>query len=541
MKNKEKLLLTLSILFIPFSVKALNINTIGDYNYGGNGTEIINDVISLEDGGTIGVGYYDSNDTMENLGYEDAVIVKSDKDGKIEWIKNYGGDDDESFESIALTKDGGFIVVGNSISTNIEGMDSFDTFAGIIVKYNSNGEIEWQKSYDKDVADFFNSVVVLEDGSFVVVGYTSSTNITGVLEDSLFNALIVKYDKDGNIVWEKVYGGTGDDVFDTVLLTPEGEFLIIGNSDSSDIESITNKGSTDAIIVKYDKDGNIIWQKNWGGNDYDYFHSVVGTNDEGFIVVGNTISSDIEGISNDELNSKAIFIKYDKTGNIVYQKQYTGNNNHSFSKIIPVMGEKFLVVGNTDSTNIQNIPNMGDSDALAVMYDKTGNIVWQSTFGGNGYDEFTTATIAENGLLTLLGNYDSDDISEMNNNGLEDIMMIKYDIEFDLKTTETKNGNYTINKEGTVGKINPTPEKGYEVDKIIVKDSYGNIVNAVMQQDGTYSFPLIDDVIVEVIFKKELTNPQTGLPNMMVIMFIGIILSFMGYFYTRKFSNYYEA
>ena len=460
---------------------------------------------------------------------------------KIDWQKSWGGTDVDSFEGISLTKDGGYILYGESISKDIEGLLIKGESDAIIVKYDKDGNLLWQKSWGGNATDRFVGAFQTEDGGYIVYGHSDSTDIEGLLIKGGNDAIIVKYDKDGNIVWEKVYGGTGNDVFDTVLLTPEGEFLIIGNSDSSDIESITNKGSVDAIIVKYDKDGNIIWQKNWGGNDYDYFHSVVGTNDEGFIVVGNTISSDIEGISNDELNSKAIFIKYDKTGNIVYQKQYTGNNNHSFSKIIPVMGEKFLVVGNTDSTNIQNIPNMGDSDALAVMYDKTGNIVWQSTFGGNGYDEFTTATIAENGLLTLLGNYDSDDISEMNNNGLEDIMMIKYDIEFDLKTTETKNGNYTINKEGTIGKINPTPEKGYEVDKIIVKDSYGNIVNAVMQQDGTYSFPLIDDVIVEVIFKKELTNPQTGLPNMMVIMFIGIILSFMGYFYTRKFSNYYEA
>ena len=98
--------------------------------------------------------------------------------------------------------------------------------------------------------------------------------------------------------WQKNWGGNKFEVFSELLQTKDGGFIAYGYSFSTDIEGLPNKGYEDAIIVKYDKDGNLMWQKSWGGNDNDAFYGLLQTEDGGFIAYGYSDSTDIEGLPN---------------------------------------------------------------------------------------------------------------------------------------------------------------------------------------------------------------------------------------------------
>ena len=144
----------------------------------------------------------------------------------------------------------------------------------------------------------------------------------------------------------------------------------------------------------------------------------------------------------------------------------------------------------------------------------------------------------KNNNLITLGNSDSEDIVSAENEGYEDMIQSKYSIDFELNKTKEENGTFVIESNGFTGNVKPNPNKGYEVDKVIVKDSEGNIIEAIKLQDGTYSFELYDDVSVEVVYKKALENPKTGVVIKYGILFLMVLIGGFTYLLIRKRSKF---
>ena len=285
------------------------------------------------------------------------------------------------------------------------------------------------------------------------------------------------------MLWQKSWGGNYEDYLNNVIETEDGSIILFGDSNSTDIEGLPNKGRNDAVIVKYDKDGNMLWQKSWGGNNSDYFGNAIETEDGNFILVGNSYSTDIEGL-----------------------------------------------------------PNKGNQDAIILKYDKDGNMLWQKSWGGNDWDNLNNVIETEDGSIILFGDSLSTDIEGLPNKGSYDIILVKYSIVYDLGNVETEDGSAELKQEGKYGIITPTPNEGYEVDKIIVKDKDGNVldIEVTKQEDGTYSFDLYTDVSVEVLFKEKIENPKTGILDVITIIFVGLVLSLSGFFLVKNYNERLE-
>ena len=284
--------------------------------------------------------------------------------------------------------------------------------------------------------------------------------------------------------WQKSWGGNQFDALNNVIETEDGSIILFGSSSSTDIEGLPNNGSDDAIVVKYDKNGNMLWQKSWGGNDYDeYLTNRIETEDGSLILLGYTPSTDIEGLL-----------------------------------------------------------NKGYYDAIIIKYDKNGNMLWQKSWGGNQFDALNNVIETEDGSIILFGCSESTNIEGLPNKGLQDIILVKYSIEYDLGNVETENGSAELKQEGKYGIITPTPNEGYEVDKIIVKDKDGNVLDVEVnkQEDGTYSFELYTDVSVEVLFKEKIENPKTGILDVITIIFVGLVLSLGGFFIVKRYNERLE-
>ena len=133
-------------------------------------------------------------------------------------------------------------------------------------------EKEWQKSFGGTGSEYVSSAIPSEDGGFFLVGSSKSSTLDTLINNGSRDAILIKYDNNGNIIWKTNWGGNDDDSFFHAIEFEDKSIILVGNSESTNINGITNKGHTDAIIVKYDSEGNMLWQKNWGDTLTDSFY-----------------------------------------------------------------------------------------------------------------------------------------------------------------------------------------------------------------------------------------------------------------------------
>ena len=225
-----------------------------------------------------------------------------------------------------------------------------------------------------------------------------------------------------------------------------------------------------------------------------------------------------------------------------WQKSWGEKSPDTLNNVIEIEEGGIILAGTSLSKDIEGLPNKGSNDIIILKYDKNGNMLWQKSWGGNKSEVSNNVIETEDGNFILFGNSSSTDIEGLPNKGLQDIILVKYSIEYDLGNVETENGSAELKQEGKYGIITPTPNEGYEVDKIIIKDKNGNVldVEAIKQENGTYSFELYTDVSIEVIYKEKIENPKTGIIDIMAILIVGFMISIGGFFIVKRYNERLE-
>ena len=201
---------------------------------------------------------------------------------------------------VTNTSGGGNLIVGVT-SSPISGdksevsKGSFDYWA---VKIDANGNKVWDKTFGGSGNDQIPTVTNSEDDGFLIAGYSNSPISGDKSENSKGGAdyWAVRIDANGNKVWDKTLGGSGGDGFPTLTNTPGGGYLIVGYSSSaiSGDKSEVSKGSFDYWAVKIDANGNKIWDKTFGGSGNDQNPTVTNSEDGGYLIAGYS-SSQISG------------------------------------------------------------------------------------------------------------------------------------------------------------------------------------------------------------------------------------------------------
>jgi hypothetical protein len=274
----------------------------------------------------------------------------------------YGGTYNETFTSVEKTSDGGYIVVGSTKSKKINEV-STGTGNGLIIKYDKQGNIEWDKYYGGNGFEEFYDVVVVNDG-YVAVGYTLSTDIEGTTNNGSNDGLVVKFDNDGNVVWQTLIGGTGDDYLHAIRENNEGNLIVVGRFASS-IGEHTNNGGLDGFIGMLSSDGELIDSNLYGGTEDEAFYDLEITNN-GIYVVGYS-KSDISSYENLGLQD-AVLVKFDDDLADEWEVFYGNTKGDMYRSIKSTMDDGFIVAGfNTNSKNIETEPNCA-TDLVSYMY-----------------------------------------------------------------------------------------------------------------------------------------------------------------------------
>ena len=312
------------------------------------------------------------------------------EDKFVQFAKNFGGNASDYFEDIIYIEDN-YIVVGRSKSTDedLSGLNK-GNYDAIIVKYDIDGNILWKKNFGGSQYEFFENVLIDTDG-YITIGYSFSTDgdLSGLNKGNI-DAIIVKYDLNGNVLWKKNFGGSSSDYFQKIIET-EGGYITVGSSQSSDKDlSGLNKGNTDAIIVKYDTNGNVLWKKNFGGSNIDKFEDIIQTVD-GYIAVGQSASTNGNlTVGLNKGSDDGIIVKYDLNGNVILRKNYGGSSTDIFRSIINYNNE-YIVVGQSNSTNGDTTGiNKGGFDGIIVKYDANFNVLAKQNYGGSDNDVFSS-------------------------------------------------------------------------------------------------------------------------------------------------------
>ena len=211
----------------------------------------------------------------------------------IQWQKSLGGSASDVAFSIQQTSDNGYIVAGYTQSNDSDVAVYHGNQDYWIVKLNSVGSIEWQKSLGGTDVDMLSEIHQTSDGGYIIGGYSISDDIDVTGNHGQEDYWIVKINNLGAIQWQKSLGGSNIERAYSIKQTTSGGYIVAGSTNSTDGDITFHHGGIniqhDFWIVNLDSTGNILWQKCLGGSSTDVARSVQQASDGGFIVTGSTV------------------------------------------------------------------------------------------------------------------------------------------------------------------------------------------------------------------------------------------------------------
>jgi len=375
MKSKLTIMAVLSIITLTAS-SAYS----GPYwakSYGGSGNELAWSIQQTRDSGYIVAG----QTTSYGAGYSDYWVLKLDSNGDIKWQKTYGGCMSDEAHSVRQTYEGGYIVAGSTTSYGAGGYDIW------VLKLNDWGEVEWQRTYGGCGDEFALSVDDTNEGGFIVAGYTNSF---GAGADDFW---VFKLDGNGDIEWQKTYGGNLADYARYIQQTRDGGYIAGGYTESY------GGGRGDIWVLKLDESGNVQWQKTYGDGDKEKCRTVQQTYDGGYIVAGGTFT--------DGAGTASMYVlKLDSNGGIEWQKIYGGCNREKCRSIQQTRDGGYIAAGFTESYGA------GYDDMWVLKLDESGNVQWQETYGGVGEDSALSVCQTIDGGYAVTGTATSYGVGE---------------------------------------------------------------------------------------------------------------------------------
>lgn len=360
-----------------FWVLKFNSDALLEWNktYGGSGDDRGNSLIETSDGGFALLGYTDSvdGDVTTNNGNRDFWVVKIDAFGALTWQKSIGYAGADEGMSIIETSDNHFIL------------------SGVLDVSASGGE-----------------------GNF---GRLSTRHAGG-------DYWSIKITQTGGVVWSRFYGGSFTDNPAGVLETASNNLIIVGGSDSNDVDITNNKGSYDFWVVKSTKDGDIIWEKSFGGSEIDEARGIVSSGDGNHVIVGDTRSNE-QDVSLNNGAADLWLVKISDDGDVLWNSSIGGSNFDVGRSIDLTFDGGFIIAGSSRSFDGDVLQNQGQNDAWIVKINTFGELLWETTVGGSEIDFAYDSVQLNNGTIIAVGETNSSNGDILENKGFTDVLIIK--------------------------------------------------------------------------------------------------------------------
>jgi hypothetical protein len=325
------------------------------------------------------------------VGKFDIYLIKTDSDGIEQWSKTFGGTESDAGHSVRQTSDGGFIIAGVTESFSAENRDVY------LIKTDASGNEEWSRTFGESQDLTGESVRETIDGGYII---GATTNAGRPVQEFMY---LIKTDENGNELWNKTLGKSGDSRLATVQQTTDGGYMIGGRTWAFG-------GDGEFYLIKTDAHGNEQWSKTYGGNNYDGAYSAQQTRDGGYILAGITQSFGAG-------ESDVYLIKTDEHGNEQWSKNFGGGDSELGISVEQTIDGGYILVG---GTRWEGWATWIDSNVYLIKTDPDGNEQWSKTFGGSSYDVGSSVQQTSDGGFIIAG------ITESFGAGSADIYLIYY-------------------------------------------------------------------------------------------------------------------
>ena len=308
-------------------------------------------------------------------------------------------------------------------------MKTFTFIIALIFVFNiglfAQPEINWQKCYGGTQAEGFRRIKVTDNNEIVFIGSTSSNDgdVSGNHGDGDFWLGMIN--SDNTLLWQKCFGGSNWEYGNSFDISTEGGFIIGGSTSSNDGDITELIGSVDFWIIKTDIVGNIEWQKCFGGTSADRLFEIKQTFDGGYIATGQTYSNDVN-VSGNHGGIDAWVVKISSDGEIEWQNSLGGSND-DWGNDISLANDGYYILCYTGSNDGDVSGNHGNEDYWIVKLDLAGSIMWQKCLGGSGLDQGNSILTTTDGGCIAIGRTYSNDGDVSNNTGESDYWLVKLD------------------------------------------------------------------------------------------------------------------
>ena len=305
----------------------------------------------------------------------------------VEWAQGFGYDGWDEGCTCLETRDGDFMV-GGYVKMQERNM--------WIVKMHPDGKGRWGKLYADYAVSSANSMVQTHDSCIVIAGYAIRRR------EVESNLLVMKIDTLGNVLWQKLYGGTGDEEGYKIIETKDHGYAIAGYTTSN------HEGTPSWYMLRIDEDGNKLWDKQFMEGEENRALGIAQTYDGNFVVTG-YIGSNKGGRKN------MIVIKVDDEGEEQWMQWFDFNDWCSGQSIIATRDSNIVVAGFTRAYSIT------DYDAIIMKLNNDGDSIWVRTYGNEDWEEATDVIETYDGAFVMSG------FSKSNKRDMSNFLMVKYD------------------------------------------------------------------------------------------------------------------
>ena len=351
--------------------------------------------------------------------------MKLANDGTPQWQKALGGTGHDSALGIQQTTDQGYVVVGSSDSNNGDVSGNHGNSDVWVVKLDATGTLQWQRSLGGSNADAAYGVLQTPDDGFIIAGDTRSTDGDVTSNHGFDDVWLVKLDAGGSLVWQHTYGGSSDEFASSIVAAGDGGYVISGASASNDGDVTGNHGGGDDFwLFKIDANGLLQWQKTCGGSGYDVARGLAPTNDGGFVASGISDSND-GNVSGNHGSLDCCVVKVDAGGVFQWLKSFGGSVDDFGQSIIETANGDLVAAGSTYSNDGDVSMNHGSSDVWVVRLNNVGTLLWAKCMGGSNGDVANTITLATDGGYAFAGDTNSNDGDVTGAHGAVDIWVVK--------------------------------------------------------------------------------------------------------------------
>lgn len=399
---------------------------------GGSRSEYTSNIIQTDDGSYLVAGnsYSQDGDVQGNNGAQDAWVLKITSTGEIVWQYAFGGSSYDEALALLQMSSGTFLVAGatGSLDGDVEpairigNSDQQDIW---MIRLDAYGQILDQHCFGGSGTEWIRDIQETGDGGYILAATSNSSDIQLDHNHGGVDFWIVKLNASLDIEWQKSYGGSVYDDAYCIQQTPDGGYIVCGDTGSADEDVSGFHGWVDGWILKLDVNGNIEWKKCYGGSRTEWFHHIITTADGGYAVAGASESNNGDVMSDTE-KWKAWILKLNQSGDILWQKCIGSPGGTWSHSILELEDGSFMVFCDQEAEGGDVTENYGGTDWWIVKLTPEGELDWEKSLGGSGIDYARCMIRTRDSQYLLAGDVESNDGDFVGNHGEKDIWLLKF-------------------------------------------------------------------------------------------------------------------